>query len=254
MTAILDYPLALVFPITFVVLAVATWLGGWIASRRRAVVEGMREDFTLVQSSTLTLLALIIGFTFSMALTRYDQRKAFEEEEANAIGTAYLRADLLPPAHAAKLKASLKQYAGVRVRHYVTRDATELATLDRAIVALHDDMWRSARDGARDTPDALRALVVASVNDVINAQGYAQAAGWNRIPHGAWALMTLLAVCASFLVGLGTRRPVLEARIMAVLPLVVALAFFLIADIDAPRSGAIRVTPLDLLALDASLR
>ena len=92
MTTILDYPLLLLFPISFVALAIATWVGRRLAGRSTIARESP-EDFSVVQTGTLTLLGLIIGFTFSMAVSRYDQRKNLEEEEANAIGTAYLRAD-----------------------------------------------------------------------------------------------------------------------------------------------------------------
>jgi hypothetical protein len=254
MTLILDYPLLLVLPTTFVLLSIAAWAGGWFASRRDPDTPVDRDAFNVIQSSTLTLLGLIIGFTFSMALTRYDQRKNLEEEEANAIGTAYLRADLLPADAATKLKANLKQYTDLRVRYYVSRDAADIDAINATIGKLQNDIWAAVREGATAQPDALRALAVASINDVINSQGYTQAAWWNRIPHGAWVLMTLLAICANFLVGLGTERPRSEMRLMSIFPLIVAAAFFLIADIDAPRGGAIRVAPLNLQALDVSLR
>ena len=81
-------------------------------------------------TATLTLLALIIGFTFSMALNRYDQRKIYEEEEANAIGTEYLRAELLPAADAAKVRTLLLNYLDQRVLFYsYPRSAT--ASADR---------------------------------------------------------------------------------------------------------------------------
>ena len=94
MKAILDYPLAL-FVISLLVLWLSVQLGAFIR-RRRAMPQDERDDFTLVINAGLTLLALIIGFSFSMAVSRYDQRKDYEEEEANAIGTEYVRADLLP--------------------------------------------------------------------------------------------------------------------------------------------------------------
>ena len=115
---IADYPL-LLFVVTFAGMTIAAWVGGYVASRRAPMADEAREDFNLVQTSTLTLLGLIIGFTFSMAVGRYDQRKNLEEEEANAIGTAYLRADLIGEPHAAKLKAQLRNYTNERVNFYV---------------------------------------------------------------------------------------------------------------------------------------
>ena len=82
----------------------------------------MREDFGVVQAATLTLLGLIIGFSFSMATTRYDLRKTYEEAEANAIGTEYVRAGLVPGANGAKVRALLKKYLDLRILFYRARD------------------------------------------------------------------------------------------------------------------------------------
>jgi hypothetical protein len=98
------------------------------------------------------------------------------------------------------------------------------------------------------------ALAVAGMNDVLNSQGYTQAAWWNRIPIAAWALMAAIAVCSNLLVGYGARKAEAEFILLQVLPLVVAIAFFLIADIDSPNGGVIRVMPQNLLSLSESLR
>ena len=95
------------------------WFSSWLAAsfrkRQQDIQENTRSDLTLVLGGTLTLLGLIIGFTYSMAVTRYDQRKNYEEEEANAIGTEYVRADYLPTADAAKIRALLKNYLYLRI-------------------------------------------------------------------------------------------------------------------------------------------
>ncbi len=88
------------------------WLSALIGAsfrRRRKLREYDREDFSLVIAATLTLLGLIIGFTFSMAVSRYDLRKNYEEAEANAIGTEYVRVDLLPAADAERIRLLLHQ-------------------------------------------------------------------------------------------------------------------------------------------------
>ena len=92
------------------------------------------------------------------------------------------------------------------------------------------------------------------MNDVLNTQGYAQAASWNRIPPAAWILMLTIAICANILVGLGSRNPKTGSRILLIIPFVISLAFALIADIDSPRGGLIRVQPQNLLSLAQSLR
>jgi hypothetical protein len=88
-------------------------------ARRHALDEDVHKDFDIVLGGTLTLLGLIIGFNMVSAVTRYDQRKNYEEEEANAIGTEYLRADLLPAAERTKVQALLKTYLDQRVLYYL---------------------------------------------------------------------------------------------------------------------------------------
>jgi hypothetical protein len=95
----------------------------------------------VIQGATLTLLGLIIGFTFSMALGRYDQRKNYEEDEANAIGTEYVRADLLPAADAAKVRAPLLRYLDQRVLFYPTRDERRLRQIDADTARLQAELW-----------------------------------------------------------------------------------------------------------------
>ena len=106
MIMVSDYPL-LVFVIFFFVLWLSVLIGAKFLRRLRKWEEGKREDFGIILGATLTLLGLIVGFSFSMAISRYDQRKNYEEAEANAIGTEYIRADLLPAADAAKVRALL---------------------------------------------------------------------------------------------------------------------------------------------------
>jgi hypothetical protein len=85
----------------------------------------------------------------------------------------------------------------------------------------------------------------------LNSQGYTQAAWWNRLPAAAWGLMGAIAVCCNLLIGFGSRRK--GPLLFTILPLVVSIAFFLIADIDSPRTGTIRVLPQNLIALSQSL-
>ncbi len=250
---LMNYPV-IVFVLTFVLMWVAALIGARIQRKRRLIDEGAREDFGVVLAATLTLLGLIIGFSFSMAISRYDQRKNLEEAEANAIGTAFVRADLLPAPDAAKVRSLLQTYLDQRVLFYTSRDAEELRSINAKIARLQTDLWSAVKSPAIAQPSAVVALAISGMNDVLNSQGYTQAAWWNRIPHAAWGLMGAIAICCNLLIGYGARDAKAESRLLLVLPLVTALSFFLIADIDSPRGGVIRVAPQNLLSLEASLR
>jgi hypothetical protein len=97
------------------------------------------------------------------------------------------------------------------------------------------------------------AVVVSGMNDVLNSQGYTQAGYWNRIPTAAWGLMAAIAIGCNLLIGYGSRSAEGGSKLLPILPLVVSIAFMLIADIDAPRHGVIRVSPQNLISLAASL-
>ena len=89
------------------------------------------------------------------------------------------------------------------------------------------------------------------MNDVLNTQGYTQAAWLNRIPTAAWFLMAALGVGCNLLIGYGERKK--NRFLLLVLPLAVSVSFFLVADIDSPRRGLISVAPQNLLSLSQSL-
>src|SRR5690242_8782469 len=198
MGKIIDYPL-LVLLISFAVMWLSAWLGVFLI-RKQLLHESVREDFGLVLAATLTLLGLIIGFSFSMATSRYDQRKNYEEAEANAIGTEYARAELLPAKDAAKVRALLRSYTDQRILLYVTRDEREITEIDARTARLQAELWSAILAPARANPTPVMALVVSGMNDVLNSQSYTQAAWWNRIPTAAWFLMAAIAICCNILI------------------------------------------------------
>jgi len=253
MNNVMDYPL-LVFVVAFYTLWLSARIGTAVLGRRRNMEEEVREDFGVILAATLTLLGLIIGFSFSMAINRYDQRKDYEEAEANAIGTEYIRADLLPPADATKVRALIKNYLNQRVLFFTTRDEQQLRQINADTARLQTELWSAVQAPAAAHPTPVVALVVSGMNDVLNSQGYTQAAWWNRIPIAAWGLMAVIAICCNLLVGYGARNAKAERVLLLVLPLVLSISFLLIADIDSPRGGVIRVNPQNLVTLSEFLR
>jgi hypothetical protein len=250
---VFDHPL-LVFACSFLALWLATLAGATVLTRWHHLKPAIRSDFGTILVTTLTLNGLIIGFTFSMAIGRYEQRKNYEEAEANAIGTEYVRADLMTaPDDAAKVRALLQEYVHQRVLYYLADDDNEIRQNTSRTSALQRQLWTAVRNSAATQPTVISALTVAGMNDVLNSQGYTQASWWNRIPTSAWILMAAIAVISHVLVGYGTRNAKSEHLLLMVLPLVVSISFLLIADIDSPRSGIIRVIPQNLMSLSRSM-
>ena len=246
-----DYPF-----VVLVVSLAALWgsaqIGVLLHKKRRPLEESEREDFNVVSAATLTLLGLIIGFSFAMAISRYDQRKNYEEDEANAIGTAYFRAGILSPVDASKIRGLLKDYLDQRILFYRTRDVAPLQQIDARTARLQAQLWLVVQEAAAKQPTPPAALTVSSINDVLNSQGYTQAAWWNRLPTAAWWLLLALAMFCNLLIGYGSGRR--SVPFFLVLPVAVSISLFLISDISSPRRGLIRVVPQNLISLSESLR
>ena len=141
-----------------------------------------------------------------MAIDRHDNRELLEESEANAIGTEYLRADLLPPQASARTKELLQQYLEQRILFYSKQNKEKIQEIRQKTDELQDALWKEVLPIARSHATPINALVLSGMNDVINSQGYVQAAWWNRIPYAAWSLMAAIAICANLLVGFGARN------------------------------------------------
>jgi hypothetical protein len=240
----------LILVLALVILLLSSRAGMLLQRYRAGTDEDARADLSVIASATLALLGLIIGFSFSMAISRYDQRKNLEEEEANAIGTEYLRAELLPAADAIHVKAILVRYLDERIAFYSAPSRAQALQLTTPTDELQSELWSAVRAGAAQ-PNPVTSLALSGMNDVLNSQGYTQA-GWNnRIPVAAWALMGLIAVVSNLLTGFGARRP--KSKLFLILPIIVSISFFLIADIESPRGGIIRVQPQNLMILSQSL-
>jgi len=246
----MSFPL-LVFVTSFALMALSTRVGDALHKRVGVPKEDERSDTGLLLGATLTLLFLIIGFTFSMAINRYDLRKNCEQAEAIAIGTEYSRADLLAPADAAKVQTLLKRYLDQRMLFYTTRSPGRASEITADTVRLQTELWSTLRPAIAAVPPPLMGLLVSGMNDVINSQRSSQAAWLNRIPIAAWALMAVIGIGCCWLIGYRARRT--DWLAFLVVPIAVSVSFFLLGDLDSPRGGAIRVTPQNLSSLSQSL-
>lgn len=242
------YPL-IVFALSLTTLGASAWAGMTLLGRRLAVEDDVRADYSVILAAILTLFGLVVGFSFSMAVSRYDQRKNYEEAEANAIGTAFVRADFLPAGDAAKMRSLLASYLDERILAYTISDESQLPQINEQAAERQADLWSTVQAPATANPNPIVALTVSAVNDVLNSQGYTLAANRNRIPTAAWLFLASMAVCCNIMVGWGFHRRKGSGRLLAILPIVSAFAFMLIADIDTPRHGIIRVEPQNLMSL-----
>ena len=250
MRRILDVPLA-VFALSLVVLWLSAQVGVFLHNRLLPLEGEERQDLALIVPATLTMLGLLIGFCFSLASNRYDQRKNYEEAEAKAIRTEYVRADLLSGPDAARVRELLKNYLDLRIRFYETRDRQQLGSIDAHTTQLQTQLW-SAVEGAADKQKRYPSLVVSGVNDLLNSQEDTQAAWEYRLPVAAWCFMFAAAIFSALLSGYSRRRK--GITVFAIVPMAVSISLFLIADLESPRRGLIRVVPNNLITLSQTLQ
>lgn len=249
---LIDRPLLLAIA-ALTLMWLAAVVGARLRGRRDTLEDNFRQELTVILTASLTMLALLVGFAFSMAASRYDLRKSYEEAEANAIGTEYLRVGLLTPPETQRARSLLRHYLDQRIRFYTARGSLELDRINTDTTRLQSELWESVRVPAQLRPIYITGLAAVGMNDVINSQGWVQAVWWNRIPVSAWLLMLAIGACSNALFGYSTLEPETRLKRLAVLPLILGLAFFLIADIESPRHGVIKVVPENLIALEHTL-
>jgi len=161
---------------------------------------------------------------------------------------------LLPGTSADNLRAVMRRYLDQRIQFYQNRLPATARQVNATTLQLQNEMWAAVKSAALAQPTPLSALVVSGMNDVLNRQGYTQAAWWNRIPAAAWSLMFVIAICSNLMIGYSAGKNRARNHLLVVIPLVLAVSFLLLADLDSPRGGIIRVKPQNLISLQQSLQ
>lgn len=220
--------------------------------RQRAGAEHEAPVGTIV-GAALALLAFVLAFTFGMAAARYDTRRELLQQEVNAIGTTYLRTSFLPEPARAEMRALLREYVDARV---AWTGAGELETAIRRSEGLHARLWGQAERVATPARDSeLMSLFVQSLNELIDLHAQRKTLVlWARIPTTIWLTLYVVAVLTMGAMGYhagvaGTTRSL--AGVAVVLSFTAVM--LLIADLDRPREGLLRVNQQPLLDLRQSL-
>jgi hypothetical protein len=197
------------------------------------------------------MIALLLGFTFSMAISRYDARRRLVFQEANAIGTTYLRASLLPAGHEVPVRDALRQYVNVRLDLQKNgRDPDRVAEGLSATADIHRTLWKHAEDAARQAPSAITSSFVVTLNDLIDTDTERVAAARAQIPGGVWFLLTVVAACGCLMTGY--RSGVDDTRngfANILLPLLITFVIIIIFDLASPLRGLIGVSQQPMIDL-----
>jgi len=237
-----DYPLSIIFVASVVLIVAASEAGRLLGMRASGRGGG---DVSTLEGAILGLLALMIGFTFAMALSRFEARREAVLNEANAIGTTALRARLLPAPHNIEINKLLREY--VKTRLDITQRVVSATELDAAIARsneIQEALWQQTKlVAAKDNGMVPTGLFIQTLNEMIDDQGKRLEALRNRVPNivliALYGVAIVGSAVAGFANGLEARRVRLPVYIMGLLAVAVIL---LIQDLDGPTAGFIKTS------------
>ncbi len=246
------YPLTITFVASLLAFLAALEVGHWTGTN---VQEG--ENVATLEASVLGLLALIIGFTFSMALNRFEARRDALISEANAIGTAALRARMLPSPYREESLKLFKEYVPIRVS-FAEREPTsdEAFQASRHSKEVQEALWRQAQAAAtKDNAMVPTGLYIQALNETFDNQQKRSAILGNRVPNIVFVGLYSVAVAALWLAGYASaidrarwRRPTYVACLL------VAGVILLIQDLDRPGAGFITVDEQPMIDTEQALQ
>jgi hypothetical protein len=240
----------------FLSLMVAVCEIGYRLGLRSRAEDKTKALVPTVAGSILALLGLLLGFTMSMAVTRYDVRRRFVMEEANAIETAYLRAQALPAPENVELQALLREYEGVRL--FVSQSALDVEKLRQGReegARLQDELWsRAAALGQRDPHSVIAQSFMESLNTAFDLENARWITFVAQLPEGVILINALMGLLAALMVGYGFgmtghRHTLSEGLLIVSIAMVLAV----IVELDRPHSGSIRVSQQPLVDLQKRL-
>lgn len=223
-----------------VVLAVVLDLGRRVAVRLELDQSPTRKDQTVaIRDGLFILLSLLLGFTLSLAASRFTERRSLLVKEVNSIGTTYLRASTLPAPYRDNSKRLLREYVDARLElDHAGLDAARFNEASSRSKRLQEELWLDAATVAQNDRTAITAVYLNSLNETIDLHEDRVAALENRVPLAIWFLIISVSVIAAF-----TRGLTLNSRFWLMLilaPVIIAIAVALIADLDTPSAGLIR--------------
>lgn len=209
-----------------------------------------------VQGAILGLLGLLLGFSFAMAVGRFDSHRALVVQEANSIGTTWLRTDFLPGPYKGQVRELLIHYTQLKITDFdSTNDGEELAPADKQKAEIHTKLWQNASDASVERNTPVLATFITSLNETIELDSLRKAALRNHVPVAVWLLLLLVAGCGAWASGYGSgtggSRSIFNQFLF---PLLIAVVITLIADIDRAHKGIIGMSCVPLEELLQSMK
>ncbi len=224
-------------------------LGRRIGARHwRNDPAGADKGTAPIEGAVFGLMGLIIAFTFSGALSRYDSRRDLILQESNAIGTAWLRLDLLPAETRAAMQPDFRRYLDLRLSE--TRASASRASAE--VAALQQKIWTRAVEAARRTPDpGITTQVLPAINAMFDCASARYVATQTHPPASVYLLLLVLALLCALLAGYGMSASKARSWLhILCFSGSLLMAIYVIIDVEFPRKGLIRVDRYDQVLID----
>jgi hypothetical protein len=214
--------------------------------------EHATEGVGPLAGAVFGLMGLLLAFTFSGAAARYDVRREQIVQEANAIGTAYLRVDLLPSAAQPALRDKFRRYVDSRLATYrKVSDTAAFAAESANGARLQNEIWKDAVAACRDVSPAATQLMTTALNEMIDITTTRFAARWMHPPVIVFAMLYAVTLVSALLAGYDTAVSKRPSRVHTIgFAIVISLAVYVIMEIELPRIGMIRLDAFDQLLVD----
>jgi len=242
----------IVFLVFFALMLGATEVGFRLGRKSELQTPDKTKSLvSTVEAAMLGFLGLLLGFTMSMAVSRFEARKQLVLEEANAIGTSSLRAALLPAPEGPDIGNLLRQYINVRVQDgTMDEDPTQLDRSHTQSLRLQNEFWTRAVAYGQKDPNSVRVgLLLQSLNQAIDLESARRMAIQNHVPESVIYANAVVGILSIMLVGYAFGLSGRRHFAMYVLAVAITLVLAVIIDLDRPRSGLIRVSEQPMIDL-----
>ena len=238
----------------FVLMTLAIELGCRIGIKLR--IDGdqdRKQQINAIGDGLFVLLSLLLSFTLTMAVSRYDHRRDLVVREADAIGTTYLRAATLGQPYQGNVEQLLRSYVDARIDFFAAGfHPDQVGQAEKHSHRLQQELWENLVAITQRDRTSIVTAFMNSLNEVIDLDSQRVAALQNRIPPRVWVLISIVALIAVFIRGLELRRRFWLVFLLG--PMTIAIAVGLIADLDSSRSGFIRVDQGPLYQLKSEIQ
>lgn len=238
---------AIVFGGIFVLLSSAAYAGKYIFKKHQNSLND--DQVKIVLGAILSLLGLLIGFVLSISINGYNDRQKTEENEMVVIGSAIQRTQLLSLPQREKAQELLHEYLDARIEFFKSDSQLDNKNWRSISAEKQNKLWEIAVIEAKKTPNPVTTSILTAYDNLYISQEKTTVSWRYQIPDIVWGLLIFFAAVSNFLIGYNARKDQEVNLLILVLPFLITLALFIIAEIDIPGKGVIHVTPDDLLSL-----